>query len=82
MQMKPCLLTIFLLMAIMLLATPAGMAFAQSDEIVRDSDMMPLFSGLDADKDGEEDKKKSGKTQWETVEIKLLRVTPVRGNNP
>jgi len=79
--MKPYFSAVILLLAIMHLASQGGMVFAQPDEIVRDSDMMPLFPALEAGKeDGE--KKKSGKTEWETVDIKLFRVTPVSGNNP
>jgi hypothetical protein len=79
--MKTYLFTIFLLLVIMHLASPGGMVFAQPDEIVRDSDMMPLFPDLEAGK-GDAEKKKSGRTEWETVDIKLFRVTPVSGNNP
>lgn len=81
MRMKPHFLVLFLLLVIMHLASPGGMVFAQPDEIVRDSDMMPLFPDLEAGK-GDGEKKKSGRTEWETVDIKLFRVTLVSGNNP
>jgi hypothetical protein len=80
--MKPYFLSVFVLAGAILLTGPEGLLLAEPVDVVRDSDSMPLFPGLEAASTGKDEEGNKKDSKWETVDIKLTRISPVSGNNP